>query len=106
MVELHSKTGDFSGLGLGGGLRHVGANYGDLSNSQRAPSYVLVDASVHYNLSKVHSKLHGMRQASCIAYQQELDVWLNPELFQSLARGQLIPIADLIESLRNQLPQY
>lgn len=60
-LDYTHKTGDFSGLGLGGGLRYIGANYGDLSNSQKAPGYVLVDASVHYDLGKVDSKLHGMR---------------------------------------------
>jgi len=60
-LDYTQKTGDLTGLGLGGGLRYIGANYGDLSNSQKAPGYVLVDASVHYDLGKVHSKLQGMR---------------------------------------------
>lgn len=60
-LDYTHKHGEFVGLGLGGGLRYIGANYGDLSNSQKAPSCVLVDASVHYDLGKVHSKLSGMR---------------------------------------------
>ncbi|MDT4291011.1 hypothetical protein RO575_15700 [Methylomonas sp. MO1] len=39
-----------AGLGLGGGVRYTGGNYGDLSNSQKAPSYTLIDTSVHYEL--------------------------------------------------------
>jgi len=62
-LDYTHKAGDFSGLGLGGGLRYIGANYGDLSNSQKAPSYVLVDASVHYDLAKIDQRLKGARLA-------------------------------------------
>lgn len=43
---------------------------------------------------------------SIIAYQQELDAWLNPELFDSPGRGQLLNTADLLERLQCKLPQY
>lgn len=60
-LDYTHKSGNFSGLGLGGGLRYVGGNYGDLSNSQKVPSNVLVDASVHYDLGKLNPKINGMR---------------------------------------------
>jgi len=62
-LDYTHKQGDFAGLGLGGGLRYAGGNYGDLSNSQKTPSFVLVDAAVHYDLGKLHSKMNGMRLA-------------------------------------------
>ncbi len=62
-LDYTQKGGDFSGLGLGGGVRYIGGNFGDLSNSQEAPSYVLVDAAVHYDLDKLDTRLHGMRLA-------------------------------------------
>ncbi|OAI21911.1 TonB-dependent receptor [Methylomonas koyamae] len=60
-LDYTHKQGDVAGLGLGGGLRYAGGNYGDLSNSQKTPSYVLVDAAVHYDLGQLHSKMKGMR---------------------------------------------
>ncbi|MDO9105481.1 MAG: TonB-dependent siderophore receptor [Methylovulum sp.] len=60
-LDYTHKQGHFTGLGMGGGLRYIGLNYGDLSNSQKAPSYILVDASVHYDLGKADSRLRGMR---------------------------------------------
>ncbi|MBS4052612.1 MAG: PepSY domain-containing protein, partial [Methylomonas sp.] len=43
---------------------------------------------------------------SIIAYQQELDAWLNPDLFESPAQGQLLTTAEMLERLRGDLPQY
>ena len=48
---------------MGSGIRYVDSNYGDLSNSQSVPSYVLYDAAVHYDFRKWDSKLQGMRLA-------------------------------------------
>jgi len=61
--RLTHQAGNFAGLGLGSGLRYIGANYGDLSNSQKAPPYVLVDAAVHYELGKIDPRLKGARLA-------------------------------------------
>jgi iron complex outermembrane receptor protein len=60
-LDYTHKQGDFKGLGLGGGLRYAAGNYGDLSNSQKTPGYVLVDAAVHYDLGKLHNSMEGMR---------------------------------------------
>lgn len=60
-LDYTQPRGQFAGLGLGGGLRYASGNYGDLSNSQKTPSYVLMDASVHYDLGQLNAKLHGMR---------------------------------------------
>lgn len=49
--------------------------------------------------------LAGMT-GSIIAYQQELDAWLNPELFRSPARGTVLSTGPLLERLQSQAPQY
>ncbi|EIC30072.1 MULTISPECIES: PepSY-associated TM helix domain-containing protein [Methylomicrobium] len=41
-----------------------------------------------------------------IAYQQELDAWLNPELFDSPAQGPMLDTADLLARLQREQPQY
>lgn len=48
-----------AGLNLGGGTRYTGANFGDLTNSLQAPSYVLFDAAVRYDMRYVHESMHG-----------------------------------------------
>jgi len=60
-LDYTQPTGALAGLGLGGGARYIGSNYGDLSNSQKAPSYTLIDTSVHYDLSKLDRRLQGTR---------------------------------------------
>ncbi|MBL1265183.1 TonB-dependent siderophore receptor [Methylomicrobium sp. RS1] len=60
-LDYTHQLGDFRGLGLGGGLRYAAGNYGDLSNSQKTPGYVLVDAAVHYDLGQLHHSMEGMR---------------------------------------------
>jgi uncharacterized iron-regulated membrane protein len=41
-----------------------------------------------------------------IAYQQELDAWLNPQLFNSPARGPMLTVSELLGRLQRDLPQY
>ncbi|MGY6277541.1 PepSY-associated TM helix domain-containing protein [Methylomonas sp. MgM2] len=41
-----------------------------------------------------------------IAYQLELDAWLNPELFESPARGPVLGTAELLQALQRDWPQY
>ncbi|WP_150050276.1 PepSY-associated TM helix domain-containing protein [Methylomonas rhizoryzae] len=41
-----------------------------------------------------------------IAYQQELDAWLNPELFYSSAQGAALTDAQLLSALQRELPEY
>jgi uncharacterized iron-regulated membrane protein len=43
---------------------------------------------------------------SLIAYEEELDAWLNPELFRSPARGAVLSTGDLLDRLQHDLPQY
>lgn len=44
------STGPLAGVGFGGGVRYVGAHYGDIYNQWRTPAYTLVDAVAHYDL--------------------------------------------------------
>lgn len=41
-----------------------------------------------------------------IAYQQELDAWLNPELFDSPAQGAMLDTLALLARLQREQPQY
>jgi iron complex outermembrane receptor protein len=43
------QSGVLSGLGFGAGVRHLGDSYGNVPNTQKAPSVTLADASVHYD---------------------------------------------------------
>lgn len=60
-LDYTQPNGAFSGVGMGAGTRYVGMNYGDLSNSQKAPSYVLADLAAHYDLSKLDARMKGLR---------------------------------------------
>ncbi|MHA6203969.1 TonB-dependent siderophore receptor [Dyella soli] len=42
--------GMLAGLGFGGGVRYIGAHYGDAINQFRTGGYVLYDANAHYDL--------------------------------------------------------
>jgi iron complex outermembrane receptor protein len=44
-------AGPLAGLGFGGGVRYVGAHYGDSYGQWKTPSYTLADAAVHYDVS-------------------------------------------------------
>ncbi|OAI21907.1 MULTISPECIES: PepSY-associated TM helix domain-containing protein [Methylomonas] len=43
---------------------------------------------------------------SIIAYQQELDAWLNPDLFESSAQGSVLDTGELLERLRHDQSKY
>ena len=45
--------GPLAGLGLGAGVRHIGATYGDAANTIEAPATTLADAAVYYDLDRV-----------------------------------------------------
>lgn len=51
--------GALAGLGLAGGVRHIGSNFGDIINSAKAPSYTLFDAAVRYDMRHLHPRLRG-----------------------------------------------
>jgi iron complex outermembrane receptor protein len=52
-------AGPLDGLSIGGGLRYVGASFGDDANTLRTPSYPVVDAALRYNLAKLDPQLKG-----------------------------------------------
>ncbi|MCW5799650.1 MAG: TonB-dependent siderophore receptor [Nitrospira sp.] len=58
-MDYGFQDGPLAGLNLGGGTRYTGSNFGDLANSLKAPSYVLFDAAVRYDLRLVHDSLRG-----------------------------------------------
>ncbi|MBR0665236.1 TonB-dependent siderophore receptor [Roseomonas hellenica] len=57
------SEGLLAGLGLGAGVRVVGAAYGDAANSFRASSATLVDAAIRYDLGQIGQPLQGMQLA-------------------------------------------
>lgn len=52
LVDYTQQDGSLAGLGASLGMRYVGKSYGDSFNQFPAPSVVLWDATVHYNLDK------------------------------------------------------
>ncbi|WP_047308588.1 TonB-dependent siderophore receptor [Rhodopseudomonas palustris] len=53
------QSGPVTGLTFGGGIRHVGASYGDDANTLRAPAYTVVDAALKYDLVNLAPSLKG-----------------------------------------------
>lgn len=53
------QGGVLEGLGLGGGVRHLGDSYGDTPNTLKAPATTLVDASLHYEWSGFRLQLNA-----------------------------------------------
>lgn len=51
--------GSLGGLGVGGGVRYVGENYGDQANLIYIPSHTLLDATVSYDMAYLDRKLDG-----------------------------------------------
>ncbi|MCK8784094.1 TonB-dependent siderophore receptor [Roseomonas sp. NAR14] len=47
------------GLGIGGGIRYVGASWGDTANTLRVPDYTLVDLMARYDLGQAIPGLGG-----------------------------------------------
>ncbi len=54
------QSGALEGLGIGGGLRHVGRCFGDLNNQIELPSFTLVDAALSYDFGKQDPSLAGV----------------------------------------------
>ncbi|HEY0178737.1 MAG TPA: TonB-dependent siderophore receptor [Dokdonella sp.] len=52
-------AGALSGFGFGGGVRYVGAHYGDIYNEWRTPSYTLLDAAVHYEIGPWRAQVNA-----------------------------------------------
>ena len=57
------QQGQLAGFGFGGGVRYVGDSYGDLANQISIPSYTLIDAAIHYDLSNLDRRLRGVTLA-------------------------------------------
>ena len=55
------KTGLFSGLGLGAGVRYVGKGAGDPGNTFFTDDYVLVDAAISYDLGAANAAMKGWK---------------------------------------------
>ncbi|MCG6206788.1 TonB-dependent siderophore receptor [Rhodopseudomonas sp. HC1] len=53
------QSGPVTGLTFGGGIRHVGASYGDDANTLRTPAYTVVDAALKYDLANLAPSLKG-----------------------------------------------
>jgi iron complex outermembrane receptor protein len=52
-----------AGFGFAAGVRYIGDSYGDAANTILIPSYALLDAAVHYDLSYLDPKLRGVKLA-------------------------------------------
>lgn len=52
-------NGPLAGVGVGGGVRYVGENYGDNANTIYIPDHTLFDASVSYDFAYLDRKLEG-----------------------------------------------
>jgi len=57
------QQGPLAGLGMGAGARYTGSMWADAANTQKIPSFVLVDAMLRYDLSKLGPSFKGMRFA-------------------------------------------
>jgi iron complex outermembrane receptor protein len=53
--------GPVAGLGVGAGVRHVGAAYVDALNVYRVPAYTVFDATVSYDLAYARPDLRGWK---------------------------------------------
>ena len=52
-VDYTFHSGPLAGLGMGAGIRYVGATYGDLANNLHIPAYTLFDAALRYDAGKI-----------------------------------------------------
>ncbi|NIR64254.1 MAG: TonB-dependent receptor [Aliifodinibius sp.] len=48
-ADYSVQSGVLEGLGVSGGVRHLGPMYGDLPNTLKIPAVTLADAAVFYN---------------------------------------------------------
>ncbi|WP_232631912.1 TonB-dependent siderophore receptor [Methylobacterium sp. Leaf118] len=59
-VDYRFTSGPLLGLGLGGGVRYLGASWGDPANTFKVPESVLLDAVVSYDLKHLDPTLQGL----------------------------------------------
>lgn len=58
-LDYTFRGNPLAGLGVAGGVRHIGSNFGDFVNKLKAPAYTLFDAAVRYDMKRLHSVLQG-----------------------------------------------
>jgi len=56
-------TAWLAGLNVGGGIRYVGARYGEDTNEYKVPAYTLVDASLRYDMALLGQQWKGWQAA-------------------------------------------
>ncbi|WP_238253671.1 TonB-dependent siderophore receptor [Methylobacterium bullatum] len=59
-LDYTVRTGDWAGLGLGAGVRYIGASVGDNANLYHIPVVTLVDATVRYDFGYRYPALKGV----------------------------------------------
>ena len=58
-ADYHFASDALAGLTVGGGARYTGKKYGDSANTFKTPSFVVFDATVSYDLSRVSPTFKG-----------------------------------------------
>ncbi|MHC2017076.1 TonB-dependent siderophore receptor [Methylobacterium sp. CM6247] len=59
-LDYTFRTGDWAGLGLGAGVRYIGASVGDNANFYHIPVVTLVDAAIRYDFGYRYPALKGV----------------------------------------------
>ncbi|MDQ8034183.1 MAG: TonB-dependent siderophore receptor [Bordetella sp.] len=57
------QQGPLQGVGVGAGVRYVGADWGDPANTLRIPAVTLVDAALSYDFGRLDPSLRGLSGA-------------------------------------------
>ncbi|QVQ26935.1 TonB-dependent siderophore receptor [Achromobacter deleyi] len=57
------QDGPLQGLGLGAGVRYIGADWGDPANTLRIPAVTLVDAALSYDFGQMQPAMRGLTLA-------------------------------------------
>jgi iron complex outermembrane receptor protein len=60
-MQYTFRDGPAAGLGIGGGVRYVGASFMDQLNTVEIPGYTLFDASLSYDFAYLDRSLKGLR---------------------------------------------
>lgn len=59
LADYTIKTGPLSGLGFNGGVRYIGPQYGDDTNTFHVKGYTLFDAGLRFDLASLSQALSG-----------------------------------------------
>jgi len=59
-ADYRFQSAPLKGLGIGAGVRYVGASYGDNVNSFQVPAVTLYDAAIRYNLGALGPKMDAI----------------------------------------------